>query len=56
MDKMKKGFVERMNRYLIHKYDPVAMRRMDKDLKRAQVHMGITPEQILGARGSERQS
>ena len=40
MDKVKKGTLERLNRWLIHKYDPVAMRRMDKELKRPQVHLG----------------
>ena len=40
MDQVKKGTLERLNRWLIHKYDPVAMRRMDKDLKRIQVHLG----------------
>ena len=41
MNKVKKSFMENMNKWIIHKYDPVAMRRMDKELKISQVHMGI---------------
>jgi hypothetical protein len=35
MEKMTRGFVERMNRWIIYKYDPIAMKRMDKEIKRA---------------------